>query len=435
MASTKASAGYHIDNTHTTLHLLDSLTVDGDIKTSSGRTLRPYTPCNPIRKPITFDAYVVNNNYEGFRGAFTDGVWIYFVPNKLPSSSILSGTVLRIRIHEATTENVIDGSTQNIESLNVAALGNPNLRGFDGGFCDGEYAYLFPSYNVGETAYGYLVRIDITDSWTPLTTVQWLNLEEYDVRLKGFHGGFYDGTYIYLVPSNTGSPPLSGTMARIDPAAANWVIPSVAQTTPVTGVESMDMRTRDLDLSGFWGGFTDGTYGYCVPYFNDTYSGKIVRFPLSSYGNTSALEIWDMTQNHGNARGFRGAVCDGRYAYLIPYYRDTDYHGTLVRLDLDRYGEQRAITTIELSLGNSNWKGFENAVLSESGRYLYLVSTLTTGSPSVVRIDLDRFVLQNVSSYDATAIASGYSGGVAAGGFVFLSPITSGKILRFWNGL
>lgn len=440
MASASTSSSSHIkDFQHTTLRLTSpgsqALFVAGGITVGQQDiVLRAQSSHKFLRKPLGIDLYSLNNNYEGFRGCFTDGVWIYFVPNKLVSSSILSGTVVRMRIHEATTTNDLSNiANQEIESINVAGLGNPYLRGFQGGFSDGEYIYLFPSYNVGQSTYGYLVRVDAKTSWNVLPEVRWLNLELHDNKLKGFVGGFWDGQYIWLVPSNTGAPPLSGTVARVDPNAANWTVPGVAQVSPVSGVLSMDMRINNPDFSGFWGGFCTNTHAYFVPYFNDEFSGKIARFALSDFPDTTKIESQDISlyNNQTGTRtyvGYKYAVCDGRYAYFIPYYDGNDYHGNLVRLDLYNFGEKGAITRIQLESKNSNWKGFENAILSD--RYLYLCPNQNNTSGEIVRVDLDHFTVDACVSYDASAIGAGYSGGVFVPPFVFFSPSGSGTVLR-----
>ena len=42
----------------------------------------------------------------------------------------------------------------------------------------------------------------------------------------------------------------------------------------------LDLAALDSSLKGFNGGFTDGRYGYFVPYYNGSYFGKVARIPL-----------------------------------------------------------------------------------------------------------------------------------------------------------
>ena len=46
------------------------------------------------------------------------------------------------------------------------------------------------------------------------------------------------------------------------------------------GVTWLDLAAMDSGLKGFVGGFTDGRYGYFVPYNNGSLSGKVARIPL-----------------------------------------------------------------------------------------------------------------------------------------------------------
>ena len=77
-----------------------------------------------------------------------------------------------------------------------------------------------------------------------------LDLASADADLKGFHGGFTDGTYSYMVPDWQGYP--FGKVARFDPSSFSVVT-------------VLDITSTDSDLKQFVGGFADGTYAYTVP--------------------------------------------------------------------------------------------------------------------------------------------------------------------------
>ena len=47
----------------------------------------------------------------------------------------------------------------------------------------------------------------------------------------------------------------------------------------------LDLTLTDADLKGFIGGFTDGRYGYFVPYNNGAYFGKVARVYMNFGGN------------------------------------------------------------------------------------------------------------------------------------------------------
>jgi len=103
----------------------------------------------------------------------------------------------------------------------------------------------------------------------PLLPPSVLDLTATDPDLKGFLGGFTDGTYGYTVPLNNGAP--STKVARFS-------------LSDFSSVSVLDLAATDPDLRGSQGGFTDGTYGYMVPYFNDDGQfGKVARFSVVNH--------------------------------------------------------------------------------------------------------------------------------------------------------
>jgi len=126
-----------------------------------------------------------------------------------------------------------------------------------------------------------------------------------DPDLKGFQGGFTDGTYGYMVPNSNGA--YFGKVARF-------------LLSDFSSVSVLDLAATDPDLKGFIGGFTDGTYGYVVPYINDGGNfGKVARFSLSDFSSVSVL---DLTATDSDLKGFKGGFTDGTYGYMVPTIND-----------------------------------------------------------------------------------------------------------------
>ena len=77
------------------------------------------------------------------------------------------------------------------------------------------------------------------------------------------------------------------------------------------GSIDLDSRGQVLDLvdvngiyAGFKGGFHDGSYGYLVPHnAGAAYSGKLVRFELSTFSN---VEVLDLASEDPALKGHRG---------------------------------------------------------------------------------------------------------------------------------
>ena len=124
---------------------------------------------------------------------------------------------------------------------------------------------------ISDTVYhGKVVRVDLQNF--SLGSVTSLDLANVDLSLKGFDGGFTDGRYAYLVPHQISVMEYSGKLARVD--LTNF---------STSGVEWLDLAAQDSNLKGFYGGFTDGRYGYLVPYFDGaSSSGKIARIQFFS---------------------------------------------------------------------------------------------------------------------------------------------------------
>jgi len=98
---------------------------------------------------------------------------------------------------------------------------------------------------------------------------------------------------------------------------------------PILPPSVLDLTATDPDLKGFKGGFTDGTYGYTVPMNNGAPFGKVARFSLSDFSTVSVLDLAAEDSDFSN-RGFVAGFTDGTYGYMVPRYNDT-YYGNVDR--------------------------------------------------------------------------------------------------------
>ena len=104
------------------------------------------------------------------------------------------------------------------------------------------------------------------------TFLEFLDLE----LLKGFQGGFADGTYGYMVPQNN--------------SARHCKVARISLQDFCT-VAVVDLTTKDAAVKGFAGGLTDGTYGYVVTYSNGACHGKLARFSLQDFCTVAVLGL------------------------------------------------------------------------------------------------------------------------------------------------
>jgi hypothetical protein len=248
--------------------------------------------------------YIATHPHGGFYGGFTDGLYGYLVPNAPTANNVKFGKVVRFALSSFSTYDELDLTAHDME-----------LKGFMGGFTDGTHGYLVPnsgSDRPGGLYCGKVARFDLST----FSIVEALDLEATDSDLEGFESGFTDGTYGYMVPfhSNQG---FSGKVARF-------------LLSDFTTVEVLDLSLTDTELVGFRGGFTDGTYGYMVPNYNPVTgrSGKAARFELSSFSN---VETFDLAAADTELKGFQGGFTDGNYGYMVPYESPAGKSGKVAR--------------------------------------------------------------------------------------------------------
>ena len=151
-------------------------------------------------------------------------------------------------------------------------------------------------------------------------TADVLDLTTTDADLKGFLGGFTDDTYGYFVPDYDGVTGVRfGKVARVT-------------LSDFSTVDVLDLSTTDADLKGFTDAFTDGTYGYFVPYYNGVIKfGKVARVTLSDF---STVDVLDLSTIDSDLKGFNSGFTDGTYGYFSPYSNVAGANGKVARVAL-----------------------------------------------------------------------------------------------------
>jgi hypothetical protein len=313
---------------------------------------------------------------KGFRDGFSDGTYGYL----LPASYSDPGEVYRFQL----------SSFSNVEVLSLTA---DDLKGFRGGFTHGAYGYLVPYYNNQASYNGKLVRFELSS----FSSYEVLDLTQKQADLKSFHGGFTDGSHGYLLPHN------------------GWGQGSKIVRFPLSSFSLADVEVLDLvqnapsaaGLTGsdrFVGGFTDGVYGYMVPY-SKTW---VVRFQLSSF---STVEVLDVAES-----GFQTGFTDGTYGYLVQYGKD----GKVVRFKLSSFAD---VQTIDLAGETGFSGGFTD------GTYGY---AMPSSHGKIARFDLTSF--SNVQLLDMTDTQSNlksFKGGFTDGTYGYTVPSSYSIVGRF----
>ena len=347
--------------------------------------------------------------------------------------------------------------------LNLAAY-NGSLAGFAGGFTDGRYAYYVPYYT-GSVYSGLFTRVEL-DNWTT-SGITFIDVSTNNASAKGFHGLIYDGRYAYLIPHSNGA--YHGIVTRVDlqnfntasiaylnVAAGNanavgfiggftdgrygYLVPYNGGTgTPIltridfqnftaSGVTYLNVSTNNANAKGFIGGFINGRYGYLVPHYNGAYHGILTRVDLQNF-TTSGVAYLDVASGNASAKGFRGGFTDSRYGYLVPHYNGV-HNGILTRVDLQNFTTS-GVTYLDVSTaGNTTAKGFIGGFTD--GRYGYLVPHYGGAAHSglLTRIELENFTTTGVTYLDVTTFgntgAAGFQGGFTDGRYAYLVPHNNG---------
>jgi hypothetical protein len=242
----------------------------------------------------TFHATTVNAGASNFGGAVFDGRYLYFAPHQM-----------RVVVRYDTRANF--GAPSAWAALDVAAISpNAGAGAFQGGVFDGRYVYLIQNQNTGVGAGGMITRYDTQAAFAATSSWAFFDLKGVNAAAVEFFGGAFDGRYVYAVPGRVGSPSF---LARLDAQGsftASWSI--------------FDVTTIRRDLSGFGGAAFDGRYVYLVPHDNGAPSGIVARTDTTAvdFKDKSAWSTYDTSSLSADARGFSGAVFDGRYLYFVP---------------------------------------------------------------------------------------------------------------------
>ena len=352
-------------------------------------------PYYPLMRPQVLDLRTFDPTHSGSMG-FTDGRYGYIVP--------WNSKLVRIDLEDFITTTVT--------SLDLSVV-DADLSSFRGGFTDGHYGYLVPGDNGAApgTSGRKIVRVDLQDFSPAGITV--LNLSAVDPSLYGYTGGFTDGRYGYFVPNGGGT--VHGKAVRVD--LLNFT---------TDGVTTLDLAAVDLDLKGFYGGFTDGTYAYFSPHENNGsngWNGKIARVDLRNFA-PSGVTVLNLASVDSELVATDAHFVAGKYAYFATGFYPGVIHGKIARVDLQNFTTSGVTVVSELTTIDPGLKGFYSAV--SDGRYGYFATCCDWSGGrfgKIARVDLASFSLEDVVWMDATTIhpdLKGFNGVFSDGRFAYL---------------
>lgn len=215
-----------------------------------------------------------------------------------------------------------------------------------------------------------------------------------------YGGGFTDGPNAYLVPLADGAGGYSGRVLRVGIDKF-----SLAETA------SVDVYSVDASARGFYGGFTDGRYGYLAPYANSASNkhGRIARIDLQNF-TTGGVTILNLQSIDAALAGYHGAFTDGRYGYFVPLQNNIGPFGKVARVDLSNF-TAGGVTVLDLATVDPDLVYFTSGFTD--GKYAYFISRSFTHG-KVARVELSNFNAGGVTVLNLSAISAGL--GASAGG-------------------
>ena len=161
------------------------------------------------------------------------------------------------------------------------------------------------------------------------------------------------------------------SLCALDISGCNPPTTTWNDVTKAANWAAFDVTTLFPGAKGFAGAVFDGRYLYLMPNNNGAADGVAARFDTQGgFGASGSWETFDIATISSSAKGYVGGAFDGRYVYYVPYNNGT-YHGLIARFDTHgSFGSPSAWATFDISTVNAGAKGYIGATFD--GRYIYL---------------------------------------------------------------
>ncbi len=317
-------------------------------------TTKPFTSGSSWER---FDANGANFLTAGnsFLGATFDGKYVYFAP--ISNFNGYNGALVRFDTTKSFT------STGSWESYDVSTP-VAGAFGFNGVVADPVNKFLYYVPNSGGGNGGIVTQFDFKSPFSTPSSYVSFNLQNVDNNAVIYGGGVFDGRYVYLAPQSNGMVVQHDTNSAI---TAGW-----KKFDTAAGIAA---GATKFQTAGF-----DGTRVYFIP-ANGGAGSTIVTYDTKT-GTFDTAGLWwdkyDLTQVNSAAKGYTGSAFDGRYLHLAPAF------GGSIALRYDTTAPLSSKTSwnwYDTTLVAAKAKGFRGAIFD--GKNVYFVP-FNNGAPSGV---------------------------------------------------
>jgi len=386
--------------------------------TPSGQITRyditlPFTAVNSY---AVFNTTTIQSNSKGFAAGVFDGRYIYLTPYAI-SPTTFSG---QVTLYDTTLPFTATASYAVFDTAVIQS----NSTGFGNAIFDGRYVYFVPYQNKNSYV-GQITRYDTSLSFNTSTSYAVFNTQIISSGSKGFNGGVFDGRYAYFIPATS----FSGQITRYD---------TTGSFTSTASYSVFDTSTVQSNSQGFKGGVFDGRYLYCIPMNNGTFFGQITMYDTTLFFATaSSYSVFDTASVQSGSVGFRGALFDGRYIYLVPGQNRSTLSGQITRIDAYPGPRVNAIAASQAPSGfaigtyaGSPSQG--NLVLPGSvgiGTANPSYPLDVAGNAAALRVNTTRSTMIN----QRAVLAQGYNQGGFGGGAVGTNKTMSANTTQIFN--
>ncbi len=240
---------------------------------------------------------------KGYAGAIYDGRYVYFIPSGQPTAGASSAAPSASPSGNSCGNGICDS---NETGAAVDCMPGAQSQVCKALFCPQDClqaqvpsvpttASVLTGQVTGKPAgssnmHGDVLRYDTRAPFASATSWTTFDPSANGVgsNARGYHGGVFDGTYIYFSPYINSSGP-HGEVLRYNTkqsftTASSWAVFNVS----ASGI--------DADAKGYIGAAFDGQFVYFAPYYNGkTYHGKALRYDTKgAYNDKLSWTVYEI---------------------------------------------------------------------------------------------------------------------------------------------